>query len=131
MASPNIYPFTIPATDWGYARTPELAERIWQTNRRTIAPGLIWYAADLVVLSPAEIRIDVRGMENSFSGGIGKVIFTYHPVLTANDMLELYNDYILPEQTSTAMAEYQVRKAAERKAEIEAIRKELFDASSI
>lgn len=122
---PNIYSFTIFATD---TTSPELALRLWHRDRKTISPNLSWYGLDLVVKGPAEVTIDVHEIENNFSGGIGKVVLSYDPVLTAEDLVDL-TCIIKRRQFEIARIEYHRREKLKVEFEIEKIRRQMFDAS--
>jgi len=123
---PNIFPFTVRATDIHYVDNPRLAVRLWQRDRNQVAPELIWYALDLHVDGPKSVEIRVHDIANTFSGGIGEVIFTYRPSLDASDLAAL-NGLIVDKQTEYAASEFERRERARVTSEIEAIRRELFE----
>ena len=126
MSTPNIYPFTIYASDVHYVSNPKLAEYLWMRDRKAVAPNLTWYGLDLEVLAANRVEIHVREMANSFSGGIGPRIFSYSPELTDKERAELHR-LIVERQTRYAEYEFSRRRAQREIDEVEAIRRELFE----
>lgn len=128
--TPSIFPFTLPATDVHYVSSPKLAERLWRRDRARVAQGLSYYGLDLEVAGAADVEIRVRSIHNGFSGGIGREVFRYRPELTEEDLADL-RLIIIKRQTLYAEDEFHRREEARVAAQVEAIRREMFDTNPI
>jgi hypothetical protein len=129
MTPPNVFPLYYSAVDMGsWVRNLDLANMIWLRIRKDVAPDVVWYAIDLAITSPYDLHLRVFGMECSVTGGIGELVFE-HSVrveeLPDSEQM-LFCQLVLNEYTAYAERELEKREDAERRAKIEALRKELF-----
>ena len=126
----NIFPVRIFAHDVGtWVSSPRLAEMIWARIRKDperFKKPLIWYAADLEVLSTESVCLFVYDMKDSCCGGIGDCIYTEVLSEFTDPEKEALNEIITNIYTNEAEAEYDRRKEEERQKIILSIRKELF-----
>jgi hypothetical protein len=123
----NPFPVRIHCSDkYGWADCPKLAKALWLRLRPELAPNLIWYGADMEILSPTSVKLFIYEMEDTFYGGIGKKIFEtvvtdFTPVEKAmleRDVMNIYN--------RVAEDEYERREEVKRKLVINQIRREMF-----
>jgi hypothetical protein len=128
MKATNIYPFNLPPVDNGhFVSSNELGLKLWRSRPETTAPKQMYYAIGLEVTGPTSVRIQVYGMADSVYGGVGNIEFVYKPTTLNLDDQKALNKHILNRQTQFAEREFQRREDERKAAQIEAIRKELFE----
>jgi len=122
----NIYPFVLNPTDNGSCVTSNpLGKDLWLKHKERFPEKREWYAVGLMVHSPEKVTVQVYDMADSFNGGIGQVICTFNPDLTAVEKL-LLSELICEEQTFYATAIFEEEEKARKENAIEALRQSLF-----
>lgn len=108
---------------YGWADCPPLAKMVWMRIR---TPEFTWYGVDMEVRDPESIMLYVYEIADSFSGGIGKCIYsTLVTEFTAREKEEL-NKVVMDIYTEAAEEELERRERRHREQQIINLRKEMF-----
>lgn len=125
----DLYPIRKCCDDpYGWPRNPEAATEIWLRLRDEDEEikETTWYGLDLTIHSREKVTIHVRDIADSFSGGIGAVVFECDvDRFTLKEQNEI--DRLIEERKMLyAEDEFNRREEAKRLAAIKAVRDELF-----
>lgn len=129
MATPNIFPQYYNCFDRGtWTHSPPLAQSIWMRIRKTVAPGMTWYAVSMEITSRDSLTLYVYDMRDMVTGGIGDQIFKCDVSRSTLQNLEVAALDMLLDEACERYAESELdrRELAARKRKIAAVRKELF-----
>ncbi len=119
------FPHTIHCFEFGGGNvvTDPLARKIWQRVR---PPEMSWYALDLTLNSPTEVRISVFNIRDNFYGGVGEQI---HEVtvteFTESEKKDL-DDLVMSLYTTWAGEELERQEEQARQKKIMDMRMKLF-----
>lgn len=112
--------------NYGWADCPQLARAVWMRLRNSLAPQLIWYAADMEVLSPTSIRLYVYEMADNFRGGIGKCIYETTVDEFTTDERVMLSWTVVGIYTRLAEVAFSAAEEKKRNDQILKLRKEMF-----
>ena len=119
MSTLNAFPRKFHATE---TFSPKLAILVWNRIRN----GRSWYATDFTVTSPTSITLHVYKMEDTCYGGIGDMSVSKEITDLTKAEQVLLDGYLLDIYSEAAAREFNRRREAAEKVEIQKLRLELF-----